>query len=439
MRKAGFLIVILLLSAIVFAIDVEQVEQGGAIVQVEVYNAQISQGENSFEVTFDLTNNGSAQTNLSYGLELIGIESGFFADDYIIDDLIYIGKAEVIPLTVNYSPPKYLDGAYEVWVSVVNEKGSTVAMNFVDTINLTATEDIVEIYSQTCKMYLSGEPSEYSLSLGTLVLPGEDLLVACEIENHLNKPVLIYPVFESHERNVWGPSLGIEKQTGITFGLDAEEKRKVIITIPAESIPQAYDSRIYFESNGERISNDLIAHYVVSGESGTVQNISLDKSQYVVGEIAKITVYWTPSADAYPDSRNISGMENGSIVVTALSSSGAKCFEDVIIEGVSTLTNTTLHATAVITNECTDPTLDVGLLNEAGAELDSLVAQYESRPEPEEETDGAISAGLMDFTSALILIGAIVGIALIAGGWNLLQKKKKAPAKKEVKDNETSF
>jgi hypothetical protein len=374
MKRCYIFILLLIFLSTVFAINVDSLDNSVLVSEVNIYSPEFSVSEGVLDLEFEIYNSGYAQASVKYGFEIVTL-SGIVVDTYVVDEIVYLGKGDTVTKKINYSLPKYLDGQYSVWVRVINLKGTSLAVQKSSDFFVEASESIVEILPDTCEVVIEGDITGRFLSEGLTVLPEENLLVYCDLVNNTNSPIFVYPVFESYYRNVWSDFLGTKKNEDELNGFDVGEQRKVILSVPIEKEPQAYDALLYFESNGKRVSNEVIIHYVISGQSGTIQIITLNKTKYLAGEDGFAQLYWTPSADAYPYSRNMSSIESGKLLLS-INSSGQNCVDDIVIDNISTESEYNIKIPFEVKIDCVDPVVNVYFTNEVGKELDFVSESF---------------------------------------------------------------
>ena len=140
--------------------------------------------------------------------------------------------------------------------------------------------------------------------------------------------------------------------------------------------PQAYDVKVQL-SDKDVVSNSIVAHYVLRGNSATIQTLSLDKDGYSSGEIANINLLWSPSADSFPGSRAGSGstLSPVAMTVSVVNSKGFSCISPIsqIIEESS------IDLTPKIKRECKNPKVTAELKDDKGNVLSQKVLSFETK------------------------------------------------------------
>lgn len=185
-----------------------------------------------------------------------------------------------------------------------------------------------------------------------------------------------------YERNIMGDQViapNIFKEQ--TFVLEPGENT---ITTPVALgyTPQAYDTTLTLVNEvGTAVSQSLPIHYVIRGESATIQNIVLDKDTYKKGDTAKVTVTWSGRADAFPGARYGNEASAGSLGYRlALTNAGGETCAD---EHTAELSSDKVQFMAEIpvTSSCMDPVVIMSL-SDGMKELDRKQYEIESKGEP---------------------------------------------------------
>ena len=165
--------------------------------------------------------------------------------------------------------------------------------------------------------------------------------------------------------------------------------------------PQAYDVKVQL-SDKDVVSNSIVAHYVLRGNSATIQTLSLDKDGYSSGEIANINLLWSPSADSFPGSRAGSGSTLSPVTMTVsiVNSKGFSCISPIsqIIEATS------IDLTPKIKRECKNPKVTAELKDDKGNILAQKVLSFETKTDLA-ETDDSSNKTLILIFGILIVVG----------------------------------
>lgn len=237
-------------------------------------------------------------------------------DNLISTEILTLAPKQLLHKEIIYPIPAYFLGEYEVWVVSKSTGGLDLGLGNAGKINLAKKQDSLAVDSERCTLKVADLSTVYNLAQGVDISKDEKLTLVCQVENPTNNQLIATPTFSTFRRTQYGPLTKIDypTETAITFA--PKEKKEVAISIPKATEPQAYDVVISFVNQVKLpIAEKIIAHYVLQGQSATIQNISLDKENYVKGENITASLFWTPSADGFPGSRLGKGTEIPKVLV----------------------------------------------------------------------------------------------------------------------------
>ena len=286
--------------------------QAVVVADVNIYNSKIiSQNDNAIVIGFDLDNQIGIQPDIRYGIQLVKTgdqdSSGAIADTYIYPETINLAENTRIHRQVSYNVPSGLRGKYVLRVVSRNSSGLMLGLNNIGQITLAGNPTTaIEVLPETCSLSIQGDENKtkYSLRQGVDINAEESLEISCTIRSGFDKPISVVPKFETFYRTVFGKK--VEQIGGATSSivLKSGDNKSLSFIFPKATSPQAYDVKFSLITPDEKtVSNTIVAHYVLQGASATIQNITLDKDFYSKGDIAKLMVFWTGSADGFQDSR----------------------------------------------------------------------------------------------------------------------------------------
>ncbi|MFA6494349.1 MAG: discoidin domain-containing protein, partial [Candidatus Paceibacterota bacterium] len=298
----------------------------GNIVTIATVNVQdirlVSQNGNAFVIAFGLSNRVGIQPKVIYAVDLLQKQPDgtlSLADRKIyVDDVLSLGENDFLKKEITYVAPVYLKGSFIIRVEARNSDALNFGSVDIKTpVTLNGTGEYIAIDSSKCFLSVEGEASskKYTLIQGVDISDTETLVAHCPIKNTFKTEQTIIPVFRTYHRSSFGKSVGMEKQAPLT--LNSGEKADFSVNIPKAPEPQAYDAVLTFvNEKGATLSGPVAFHYVIRGQSATIQNLTLDKDYYVAGDSAKITFFWSGSADGFAGSRgrNISDEEGLSAI-----------------------------------------------------------------------------------------------------------------------------
>ncbi len=298
---------------------------------VNIYNATNTKINNkTYSISFDLTNREGIQPNIRYGVQLIRAYTNKPIDMYLVNESISLGENDKKNLTIEYTLPGYIpDGDYRLLIVTQNQNGLPLATSPIGfpekLINITNTSGI---NIDKCILFVNEEDPriEYASGEGVAIRAEEETLTAsCEITNSSLKSDNLKLQLITHKRDQFGDILAnnILEQT---VSVKAKSNQRVEFLLPVLKTPQAYDIDTFLINNeGKKVSYSVFLHYVVSGSSATIQNTLLDKTDYKMGDIAELKVFWTASADTFTNSRLAGTEDTYSIKGVIKSSAGEVC------------------------------------------------------------------------------------------------------------------
>jgi len=309
----------------------QPIEDATVISSVELYDSEIiSQENNDIDISFNLFNGGRTERGIKYGIQLISYvkvdkserpldEEDIFSqvqmqevsemqvilDEKIYEEIVTIKNNETINKNILYTAPSYLNGEFEIWLIAKNSSGILLALNNLGKILLEGDNGFVKIIPESCYLIIEGESNgeKYSISQGVDISSDENLQAVCKLTNYYNKDINFTPYFNIYNRSTFGELIKENESIQSNFVIEVGQSKIFTFNIPKVNIPQAYDAELALKEGNNNISNSVVFHYVIQGESATIQNLSLDKDYYLAGDIAEVSVYVTPSADIFYNSR----------------------------------------------------------------------------------------------------------------------------------------
>jgi len=379
MKNKLFTIILLTFFLIVGNVSAQLDDEADLIATVNFNSAQIiQQEENNIGISFTISNGEKSQSNVKYSLELIDKEQSSVVDSMIYPEVINFFQNQVLSKKITYQAPHFLNGNYELWLNAVNSSGMLLALYKVGDINLLGSGQYVKIDNDSCFLKVRGEENsekKYFLREGISLDTKEMLELHCNIENNFTESVEVYPGYRIYSRDIlYGDEL--QKGVGEKIYLDSLEKKSIIFNVPKHEKPQAYDSELSLSKDGKVVSNSVIFHYIVSGESATIQDLVLDRDFYREGEIAKVSFYYTPSADCFNGSRTeCSSRDSLSLDMRVLDRDGKVCSR---LNKRLSLNERYINFDTLIAIECYDPVVSITLKNKDGEVLDNQDFNYTS-------------------------------------------------------------
>ncbi len=389
------------------------------IATVNIYEAMVvSQDKNDFKISFKLTNREKAQPDVRYAVQLLKEKDGVYneiVDQKIYNEVVNLGENDSVQKNINYNAPKWVSGEYALAIVSRNEKGLPLAFSPIGKkVILSGDGNYVEILGGSCLMRVDGK--DYASGSGVDVATTEKLEMVCSVKNNSDVDMSVFANLQTHERTVFGKIISEEKLNG-EYELSPKQETEIVLPVSIQRNPQAYEVVISFQNaNKETVSNEGLGHYVVQGESGTINNITLDKDYYTKEETAKVSLLVSGSADSFPQARNrAERSEDGRTIALKLSSEGEVCAEEkapLVKSDASGLSDFNL----AVKSDCFNPTLKVTLLSSEGKTLDektvSMISKNAKNPN-ENKITAPSKEGLSLLDKLAIALVILIPVVLI--------------------------
>lgn len=357
----------------------------------------------TLDISFSLANGAKAEPQVKYAVVLASEKvGGGPVDTYVYSEVVSLKVGESQQKSVTYTPPASVGGKHTLWLEARTVNGYRLAFTHVDDISIDQAENAsVYIDVKSCYLTIGTEGTRYTLRQGIDVLPTEDLRATCSIMNASSKSVVAKPIFKTYYRTEYGPLVATQELASVTLAPNAVQR--VTFDVTKSDKPQAYDAVLSFEGADRATSNDAVFHYVLRGSSATIQQASLDKSNYESGEQAVLSLYWTGSADSFAGARLGPGtlLTNPIANIELRDERGTACAN---VQKVP-LSENKLTINIPVTRNCENPEVAISLVTtDAGGKETTLDNQKITTIAPIEGT----------FPTTVAIVTAI--LILLAGG-----------------------
>lgn len=395
----------------------ETIERPVVVATTDIHDAQVVlQDGNEITVLFNLYNAVGVQSGVVYGVELF--KSGP-AGRQQIDVTVYndqpltLGVGETLPVSVTYQAPAFLSGEHELWVMAKTQSGMPLSLAKVGDVSFVGVGGQVAL--SDCAAEVGG--NKYALAAGVDIAAHEALSVTCMANNTFSVPKEVSPQLFTYERSVYGSLVETSGGSLQSVTLLPNSPTKVTFVIPTATKAQAYDAVLQLvDVTGAVVSSKVVTHYVVQGESATLQNAVFDRSSYAAGETAEVMVTWSLAADAFQGARG-AGTEVGPLTMSVVmaDAAGQFCSAPAVLSlqgaGLSS------RLAVPVLRDCADPHLVVGLTNVSGVALADQSFAYapvvsnEELEAPASATSELALAGLM---IVLFVVLTLVAVKLLS-------------------------
>lgn len=371
---------------------------------VNIKNVKIlSSKENDFILSFDITNREISQDNVKYGVKLIGNndKGQFVADEQVYSEILKLEENTSIHKEIKYTAPSNLGGKYNIYITAKNTSGFPFGSMQGGEISITPSTTGINIMPDSCFVSVENEipNKKYSLSEGVDVNVLENIILNCEVINSSTKEISAKPIYETKYRSAYGDVVEAEGGTIDPISLKPSESKNISIILPKAKAPQSYNVRFSL-SNGSTSSNSIFVHYVVSGDSGTLQNVSLNRNSYKKGDTAIISFLSSSRADVFPGNRSgIDFPPSNNIEIEILNNKGDQCINKIKQEAINGKTELSVP---IILN-CKNPTINIVLKDNFDNILDKKSVSYERESNIKDMITSPISIGVMIIIILLII------------------------------------
>ena len=425
------------IAALGFSFGVHAQQQDSAVGQsysvvsadVGLYEARvISQDGNKFNIGFDLVNREGVQPDVRYSVSLTQkISKGNqIVATKVYDEVLNMGANQTIHREITYVAPEFLSGTYTLLMKSFNGDNLPLATRIVGEVTLTGSGQYLFASNELCNITVQGEDpqTQYTIFQGVDVDRAETIIGTCKIRNTFTDAITASVQFRNYYRTVLtGKRVDTENVPQQTFSFAPGETKEISFTIPKASAPQAYDAMFELVSNGKVVSNEVPFHYVVRGESATIQNLRLDKDYYAQGDIAKISFGWTGSADMHMQTRKKGGTRSSdpALQFSIVDGSGKSCAQPVQMKAPQgELERMRMNEqTFSITSTCLNPSVSFSVLGDNGNVLAQKTVSIQSANAPALPQETSISESpKQDQRSTWVLYGifalTVVSIGVLA-------------------------
>lgn len=403
------------------------------IADVNLLDLKVERQEgHKFTVSFDLSNNSNVdEDQIKYAVDLSkmsvneddkSVFGNSVVDSRVFEESLFLRSGETVHREIYYEAPPAFSGEFMLGASSMKKGGLLLAINPGEKIVLEETNKGVEIIKKSCLVYINDEGRGYGLNHGVDIdRQKENIRVYCDVRNNSTENQTFVTKSLIKERTSFGEVVG-ESLSLVELNLIGGETRKSYFDIPLPDKAQAYDTEISLYSNDLKISNTVTVHYVIQGESASIQNVQLDKDHYIEGETANLMFIFGGQADIFYGSRLLDSLEEYQpktykFEVKIENNTGELCAED---QGsFDESKNDMIKKDIIIKTECSDPRVNIRLMSSDGRILDEDNFGFKSKKEEKtNNVNGEISAENKSDSSTIkkILIGLMIILVVVMTG-----------------------
>ncbi len=349
-----------------------EITRSFVVAYVGIYNATNTKINNdSYNISFTLENEQGIQSDIRYGIVLEEKITGKILDMQLSNESITLKENASKSINIKYSIPTFVpDGIYKISIVAQNASGIPLGKSPIGFPEkyITISKNTSSVSLNSCYLYVGNDSSntKYTISQGVDITSNEELFATCKISNSsmsLKSNLRLQLI--THIRDQFGDI--VAKDIALqNISVKGKGEDEITFKIPNQKTPQAYDIDTFLiNSKGEKVSISTYIHYVIAGDSATIQNTILDKTFYKNGDNATLDIFWSSAADSFPLSR-LGGTKNTyKILVKILDSTKSLCgeYEKEIISNYD-LNN--IKVIIPITKDCTGAIANIAIVNNEG-------------------------------------------------------------------------
>lgn len=246
--------------------------------------------------------------------------------------------------------------------------------------------------------------TNWSLNIGISSNKDETLLLKGEAVLNGEEQVLdVYPKIVVYERAA-GEKVVYESKNVDPIRLERGASKSFELPIPKLDVSGGYFAELVFEKDRQSISNIIDFHWVVSGESGRIINLTMNKTNFNKGEEAIIDIQITDRADLHFSEGDIKSLGNVKVVTTLnCSENYQKSVENI----VDLNSNRSLKVSIPVSKDVQGCTVEAKLLKD-DTELHSKTLAYT------EDTDtGQIDKSQSNSRNAFLIISSVIAFIVL--------------------------
>jgi hypothetical protein len=374
-----------------------------------------SQDSITVKVSASLVNFGEMQPNVKFGLELLKKDnnSRYLVDTFVSSEEFLIDANQLVVREINYTLPVGLDGNYSLMLVAKNNSGLVLAFVNVGDLNFNNSSSSISFVKDSCYLKVGDEEEIYAVNFGVDVSKSEKLFAFCTVKNNFSEQKIIVPKIETFFRTVYGKKLSSADLP--SFTLASGEQKEISFEIPKASEAQAYDAKMTLISNGAIVSTPIIFHYVLQGNSATLQRVQIDKNYYSAGDDAVVSIVWTGPAQNFVGSRSQVEIPQMFAEVSMKNESGVDCFPKIVKELPKEMGGV-LEIKQKVVLDCKSPAVMAVIKDSFGKSLNEInFSINQSQAGKDYES--------MLFNLTIILFGLIISAIIILGLFMILKKK----------------
>lgn len=410
------------------------------VATVNVQDLQLlHQDHQVFSLYFTLSNGVGIQTNILYAVRLLELDAAGqwnVVDTQVYrDDVIQLGSHETLQKNIVYTAPQFLKGNYLIEIEASTSQGLSLGTQRLETeILLDGNDEYLEYATSSCSLTHSlSDNRSHSVDQSLLIAHDSAVTAHCSFKNISGSEMKVIPHVSIYDESYFGALLQTEKSDEIT--IPSKQNQNIEITLPKVTKPQGYAGIIdFYDEHDVKVAKSLAVFFMVQGDMAKILNMTADKDIYVVGDTAKINVYWvgmphsyftamaddeSPSDVVYDNTDTEENIESFQLQVTMMNGKHIPCST----QYMKTLPMNALGGVESIrmpvTSMCTQPSVQVEIRNADDAVLTDASYDITSKSVPIETSVLSYSDGSSLKKYCIVAISMASLLLLL---WYLLKK-----------------
>ncbi len=387
------------------------------LADVNIHDVSSVRTDDGYDVSFTIKNRMGVQSDIRYGLELVSNEG--VVSTYVSDEVLTLREGESVRKTIRYTAPPHMKGAFSATLMSENSRGLLLATIGLGTFEFAGKDGVFVLSDESdCNLRVEGQNDPFLLTQGVDIRPTEKLFLSCSLVNKGRAETRLIPFLRTYKRTVFGDLVREQSLDAISVS-SGSAPTAFSLHIPTIGVPQSYEARLVFKNDrGEAVSGEIGFRYVMTGESATIQNLTLDKTGYKAGETALAKLFWSPSADSFPGSRfgGTDLRDDKAVAAVSLTSGGRACSSIVRRDLPSSdrVGDLIVDLSIPVTADCPNPEAAITVSDANGKVLDSQsIAFIDKNASATNDEASASANGSSPYFLGVVLI-SLIGFLILA-------------------------
>lgn len=336
--KNTFIAVMLILSV---STATAQLDEQNILAYVNISKAELTKTPNELNLSFSVYNRKGIQSEINTYLNLTKDGQNIILP---VDMTFSLNENQDKNVTKKIVIPPYLNGEYRVELNMQTKSG--MPLSFYDLGKVSFSNNLgKETVLNNCVLTAGG--NYFDLRQGPDVDKGGVLELVCNDNKFFDN---IRPVSKVTKRTQLGD---VAKDNVVN--IFSERDGKYFIKLDTDLPAQAYDSAVTFLDTNNKVVPiaPIYAHYVIRGNSATIQGSQLDKNTYKKDEVASVTVLTSGRADSFEGAVVQGDTQSNLKAIVKVISGAITCGQESIDLNISEDINKKL-VTVKIIEDCTN-------------------------------------------------------------------------------------